>query len=123
MGAGTGYLSVELGAEVQILHIGSGDEERGWIYARCVALPNEAGWLPMTTILPCVVGSSLCERTQQPAARRQDIRTAMRAVAPWPTIAGEISNGDKYLAPIEEGELVEVLREGIGEDEGWVFAR
>ena len=47
----TGYLTVEAGEEVEILHTGDPDVvgEAGWVYARH-ALSSLTGWLPSTAL-------------------------------------------------------------------------
>lgn len=109
---GSGFLNVLSGEQVKIVHIGSGDKDRGWLFAHAVTGDTtRVGWMPVSSILT--------ERSLAEASEREHIHKAVRPVAAWP------GNCQGYLVPVHEGELLQVLHVGApGTDEsGWVFAK
>ena len=97
---GSGYLNVRFGESLAVLYIGCHDDERGWLYARRQSTDNSnyarnnEGWLPA-------------------AVTRATVKRAV-----------PVALGAGYLAPLDTGDLVEVLYIGRTPDEaGWIYAR
>lgn len=126
-----GYLAVEPGEQVKVLHLGSG-EECGWLYASSLTqdgVTTQQGWLPLDVL----TGRSKFEaqqqaqqQAQQPKLPQQPQNTqpmyevvATRDVAPFPS--GYSGGSDVYLAPVRQGERLDVM--SVGSDQSWVYAR
>eukprot|EP00401_Gymnodinium_catenatum_P005267 CAMPEP_0117464348 /NCGR_PEP_ID=MMETSP0784-20121206/4053_1 /TAXON_ID=39447 /ORGANISM="" /LENGTH=524 /DNA_ID=CAMNT_0005258201 /DNA_START=82 /DNA_END=1656 /DNA_ORIENTATION=+ len=118
---GHGYLALQEGECVKVLHAGSelDVEERGWLFGRA---GDRRGWLPRTAVLPRVVGENTVE-----------IPPPVRSVpAPGPEPLGATvaltfvqSSHQGYLALVAgEDVLVDYLGSELNEDErNWLYGR
>ncbi|CAK0891686.1 unnamed protein product [Prorocentrum cordatum] len=117
-----GYLTVEAGTRLKIEHIGAGEGERGWLYARQSDAPDQAGWLPVQAVLADRAPRAVRGLVQRPAEEKGYLVAARRPVARAPGA----SAGEGFLAPVQLGEQLEVLPHPDGDaagDAGWVYAR
>ena len=52
-GLAEGFLSCEVGKILQVEHVGTCGDERGWIYAKGVEPGDQEGWLPINHVAAC----------------------------------------------------------------------